>query len=552
MSSKTPYAEFHQSLPVLENQYEADIFLQDYLAAYLPEDQQRAVLPDLRRFGAVVVGEMLDWARDAERNEPRLTQFSATGERIDAIEVAAGWRELERVAAGEGLVAIGYAREQGEWSRLYQFAKLYLYTPSSAIYTCPLAMTDGAARLIEVHGDDFLRNGPFRALTARDPARFNTSGQWMTERTGGSDVSRSMTLARQEGGEYRLYGHKWFTSAVTADMAFTLAATEFPADGRAPLSLFYLPVRGEDGALNGIRVEALKDKLGTRALPTAQLELTGARARLMGDEGKGVRTISTLFNITRIYNTISAVSYMRRAFALADAYGAHREAFGHLLREQPLYRKNLRRLEIDWQGHTLLAFFLARLLGRDECGVASATERGLLRLLTPVAKLYTAKGAIHSASEHIEMFGGIGYLEDSGIPVLLRNAQVLSIWEGTTNVLSLDMLRAAQREDGLSSFFAFAEGMLQQLQQQAPVALHRGVADAVNTLQRFLDGLGDASPEPHADGIAFYLAETVIALLWLEFCVLCDRQDYQDALAYWLSHRLDPRRLQEAYALGLL
>ncbi len=544
MSHTTPYSDFLQKAPKLGNEFLDDRFLRDYLAANLPEDVLQEITPDLERFGRLVATDCIRWAREAETNPPKLTQFDAFGRRVDEIKVSQGWLELERVAAEDGLVAIGYERKQGEHSRLYQFVKLYLYTASSAIYTCPLAMTDGAARLIELHGDDFLRQNAFKGLTSRDPQAFRTSGQWMTERTGGSDVSRSMTIAIPDGEHFALHGHKWFTSAITAHMAFTLASTEQPEDGkRAPLSLFYLPIRNADGSLNNIEVEALKDKLGTKALPTAQLKLNGTKARMVGQKGRGVPTIATLFNITRIYNTVSAVSYMRRAYALTAAYGRERTAFGKLIGEHVLFKRTLRELEIAYQSNTLLALFLARLLGKEECGKATETDSALLRLLTPVAKLYTAKQAIASASEHIEAFGGLGYLEDSGIPSMLRDAQVLSIWEGTTNVLSLDMLRAMAKENGFGAFRDFAE---KRLAERKGGSLEQW--DTIKTKYQALCGFlskleTDEAREAAARDVAFFIAELAIAFLWMEFLERNDSEEYANALDCHLTFKLALRSL---------
>jgi len=201
--------EFFQDGPVLGNQYEDDSLLRSYLARWMPEEMLAEVEADLEKFGARVVGDIVPMAEDVERNEPVLVSFDPWGRRIDRIDTAAGWKQLERVAAEEGLVAIGYERRQGDLSRLYQFAKMYLFNPSSAVYSCPLAMADGAARAIEVLGDESLRQGAYRRLTSRDPEQFWTSGQWMTERAGGSDVGRTETVARREGGTHRLYGTKW-------------------------------------------------------------------------------------------------------------------------------------------------------------------------------------------------------------------------------------------------------------------------------------------------------------------------------------------------------
>ncbi len=546
MTDHTPYTRFTQEMPELENEFTDDVFIRDYLETYFPTERLQEIRPDLEQFGKKCATEFMEWARDAEVNEPKLIRFDAYGNRVDQITVSQGWLNLEKVAAEQGLVAIGYEREYAEFSRLYQFVKLYLYTPSSAIYTCPLAMTDGAARLIEVYGDEDLRANEFKALTSRNPETFKTSGQWMTERTGGSDLSRSMTFAEPDGDEFILEGHKWFTSAITADMAFTLASTEQPQDAkRAPLSLFHLTIRDGNGILNGIEVEALKDKLGTRALPTAQLSLNGTRARMVGEEGKGVKTISTLFNITRIYNSISAVSYMRRAYSLCRSYSSERDAFGKKIGQHVLHRKSLRDMEIAYQGNTMLALLLARLLGREECDLASETERSLLRLLTPITKLYTAKQAIKYASEHIEMFGGIGYLEDSGIPVMLRDAQTLSIWEGTTNVLSLDMLRAMRKENGFNAWVEYSDGLLKYITDSALSEQKGIIENKRHVLIDFIRSLQtDESMESASRDVAFYMAELTIALLWLDFLKTDPtRRDYLSALDHWLRLKMDDRRL---------
>ena len=319
---------FFQGGPELGNQYLEDTALQAWLKANLPGPVLKEIAPGLESLGTRVAGEMLPLAAGAEANPPRHVPFDAWGRRIDRIEVAAEWKALHRIAAEEGIVATGYERRHGPWSRLHQFVRLHLYTPSSAIYSCPLAMTDGAARVIELYGDIDLKARVFPHLISRDPESLWTAGQWMTERIGGSDVSGTSTEARGENQGFRLYGDKWFTSATTSEIALTLARDP-EAEGR--LSLFLLELRDPSGALRGIRINRLKDKLGTRALPTAELTLEGVQARRVGEPGKGVRHIATVLNITRLYNTVSAVSYMRRGLALAESYAGRRRAFGRLL-----------------------------------------------------------------------------------------------------------------------------------------------------------------------------------------------------------------------------
>ena len=229
------------------------------------------------------------------------------------------------------------------------------------------------------------------------------------------------------------------------------------------MSLFYLETRDTDGGLNGIQIHRLKEKLGTRALPTAELTLGGAQARLIGAEGQGVKNISILFNITRIHNAINAVAMMHRALYLATDYAKKRKAFGKLLIEHPLHAGTLSELYVRYHACFHLAFFASELLGKEECG-GTENDRKLLRLLTPLAKLYTAKEAIAVISECLECFGGAGYVEDTGIPKSLRDAQVLSIWEGTTNVLSLDVLRAITKEEALPIYFEDVERRIRATQ----------------------------------------------------------------------------------------
>src|SRR5947209_7182653 len=242
-------AEFHQDPPRLTNQYDDDPLLAAYLRWRLPREMMSGIEPSLRRMGALAAGEWLALDAAAEANPPRHVPYDAWGRRVDRIETSDAWRALDRIAAEEGLVAIGYERRHGALSRIDQFARLYLYAPSSSTYSCPLAMTDGAARLLELYPDDVTRH-VFEHLTSRDPHRFWTSGQWMTERTGGSDVSGTSTVARVEAdGDYRLFGTKWFTSATTAPMALTLARVEGAPAGSRGLSLFYLEVRDAQGEL---------------------------------------------------------------------------------------------------------------------------------------------------------------------------------------------------------------------------------------------------------------------------------------------------------------
>jgi alkylation response protein AidB-like acyl-CoA dehydrogenase len=509
-------SDFFQDGPQLSNQYDTDPVLTRYLTRKLPSALHAELEPDLRRMGGRAAEDLLELAAEAEAQPPRHVPYDAWGRRVDRIEVSRAWGELDRASAEEGLIAIGYERKQAEWSRTYQLAKLYLFHPSSAIYSCPLAMTDGAARAIELYGDDELKSGALKRLTSRDPARFWTSGQWMTERTGGSDVGGTSTIARRDGDGYRLYGTKWFTSATTSQMAMTLARIEGDPDGSRGLSLFYLELRDPSGALNGIRVNRLKDKLGTKALPTAELTLDGVPARLVGGPGGGVKKISSLFNITRIYNSVCAIGYLRRGLALARDYAGRREAFGARLSAHPLHVETLAAIDLELRAAFHLTFRLIELLGREETGKATPAESALLRLLTPVAKLYTAKQTIRGVSEVLECFGGAGYVEDTGLPRLLRDCQVLSIWEGTTNVLSLDALRAIEREMAFGPFVEEVRGRLAGVRAPELREAASRAAEACGRIEAHLTRLAGARLAAGARSFAYALARTYSAVLLLE------------------------------------
>ena len=441
--------DFFQDPPRLGNQYDADLLLRSWLERTLPEPVRKAIVPELREMGELAASTLLELSMRGRRDEPQLVPYDPWGRRIDEIRVPEAWRAFARVAAQWGLVAIPHERKHGAFSRIHQGALVHLFGPSSSVYTCPLAMSDGAATTLLAHGNAALVERALPRLTSRDPARAWTSGQWMTERTGGSDVGQSLTRAVKDGDGWRLFGTKWFTSATTSEMTLTLARPDGNPSGGKGLALFYLELRGADGMPNGLRVLRLKDKLGTRMLPTAEVELDGAIATAVTGLSDGVRAIAPMLQITRTWNALCAVCSMRRGVALARDYAGRRSAFGARLADKQLHVQTLAELEAEYQAAFLLTFRLLELLGRAEAGEASDWERRLTRALQPVTKLLTGKQAVAHASEVLEAFGGAGYIEDTGLPALLRDAQVLPIWEGATNVLSLDLLRALSGEAGL-------------------------------------------------------------------------------------------------------
>ncbi|MBK8258741.1 MAG: acyl-CoA dehydrogenase family protein [Polyangiaceae bacterium] len=525
---------FFQTPPTLGNQFDDDRVLQAYLGSALPGDVLSKVREDLRELGDLSGDRLYRLQLEDRLNEPKLTQWDPWGNRVDTIEVTPLWKEAARIACEQGVVATAYERAFAEYSRIVQFAKVYLFDASTDVYTCPLAMTDGAAKTLLVHGHEPMSSRAIARLASRDPKTAWTSGQWMTERTGGSDVGLSETEARLCASDnadvtdewpprkpgtpvYTLHGTKWFTSAITSQMALTLGRPVGNPPGGRGLALFYLEIDKPNGRRNGILVNRLKDKLGTRKVPTAELTLDGVLAVPVVGTSDGVRAITPMLNITRTWNSVAAVSAMRRGLALARDYAKRRVQFGATLSNKALHLATLADMQAEFEGAFALAFRVVGMLGREEAGVLTESETKLLRLLTPVMKLTTGKQAVAVLSEVLECFGGAGYVEDTGLPRLYRDAQVLPIWEGTTNVLSLDTLRAIGKEGGLNELLAEVKRAAESCTDADLVRVSRA---AVNTMERAAEWLSrsyGADPmgvEGAARGFALTLGRsTEVALL---------------------------------------
>jgi alkylation response protein AidB-like acyl-CoA dehydrogenase len=525
---------FNQPAPALGNQYTDDRVLRSYLARALPAQMLAAIEREFIELGELAGGELYRLQIADRLNEPVHTPWDAWGNRIDHIEVSPLWKRAERLAAERGLIATAYERRNGRHSRIHQFALVHLFTPATDVYSCPLAMTDGAARALTASANKQLIERALPHLTSRDPAQFWTSGQWMTESTGGSDVGLTETTAKRDGSRWRLHGRKWFTSAATSQMALTLARPEGNPGGGKGLALFYVETRNAGGLLDHILVHRLKDKFGTRKVPTAELTLDGTPATAVAGETDGVRNISPMLNVTRTWNSVSAVSYMRRGLALARDYASKRVAFGAPLAEKPLHVDTLAGLQAEYEAGFHLAFFAVEMLGRDEADGLDAAGKDLLRLLTPIAKLMTGKQSVAVLSEVMESFGGAGYVEDTGLPALLRDAQVFSIWEGTTNVLSLDVLRALQSGGALSALQVEIETLVSGVRDVRLLECAKAAQAALLHAQQWIAKAPGEIMEAGARRFAMTLGRAFALLL------LCRQAQWS------LDHEKDERALHAA------
>ncbi|KAI0205308.1 very-long-chain acyl-CoA dehydrogenase [Astrocystis sublimbata] len=498
---------FFQPLPTLTNQFLHDPSIKRVFELFLPADIARAVAPEISSLGDEVLQQRIfDHVSDAEKNEPYIVGGgrNAFGQAVDTkLIVTEGWRKLQSFNIEKGLVSQGYEDGLDQYTRLVQYLRALIFESSSANVSCPSAMSDGAARILQRHLLDsklsleerVVFQNAYNHLVSRDPTKAWTSGQWMTERIGGSDVSLSETVATysplptgsplcdpEEGipsGPWSIDGFKWFSSATDSNMTILLAQTS------KGLSAFYAPMKrynpslvtsatGLKGGteLNGVTISRLKNKMGTRSLPTAELQLRGMRGWLIGKEGQGIKEITTILTITRIRSAISALGHVSRGLAVARAYTEVREVGAGRgkrmgLIDSVLHMRTLANLAVKQHAMMLLTFYSSYLLGLEERwnsarapppAIAAVTPppeflTPLLRVMTPLLKAYVTKQAIPLLYACMESLGGVGYLENNeseymNIARLFRDACVLNIWEGTTDVLSTDLVRALKHPKG--------------------------------------------------------------------------------------------------------
>lgn len=487
-----------------DNTYLADPALRAVVGRWLRPATREWAEPQLTALGALAPAELAALGDECERNPAQLRAIDPWGERVDEVIYPEAWRRLGAHAARLGLAGLPYEAEAralaGPEVRLVQAALCYLFEPGTATYLCPVSMTDAAARVLTDFAAPALRDAVVPHLTARDPEQAWTAGQWMTEQQGGSDVGANQVEARPEAGEWRLWGRKYFCSNVGGELVLALARPAGAGPGTRGLGLFMVPRMLPGGERNAYRIDRLKDKLGTRAMATGEVTLEGARAELVGDLERGFAQMTPMLNVTRLHNSIASAASIRRGLQLARGYAAARTAFGRPLDRQPLQRVVLTQLALQAEAALLLTMRLAALMGRVEGGTASEEDRLLFRAGTSLTKLYTARQAVACASETVEAFGGAGYMEDTGVARHLRNAQVLPIWEGTTNVLALDTLRVLGRDPRV------AEAFLDELTRLGSGGRERvaGLLGAVGA-----DAAGDGA-QRHGRRLAFAMAEAWI------------------------------------------
>jgi acyl-CoA dehydrogenase len=508
--------------------------------------------PHLTALGEIAGDELDELAAVADRNPPTLRAWDEQGRRVDEVVRHPAYLQMEAIAFGRfGLAAMAHRPGVLGWPdrvpQVVKYALSYLFAQSEFGLLCPVNMTDSCARLLGAFGSEELKARYLPHLTSTDPAALWQGTQWMTERTGGSDVGASTTVARRGAdGQWRLWGDKWFTSVANAEVALTLARPEGAPAGTRGLGMFLVPKRLPDGGKNAWTINRLKDKLGSRSMATGEVTYAGAIGYVVGDLAAGFKQMMEMVNGSRLSNAMRAAGLMRRAVLESLVHARQRVAFGRPLAELPLLRSNLLSMLLDAEAAASVILNGAALLDRREAGAADA--RALARVWTPLAKYWITLRARDVVAEAMNVRGGNGYVEEWVNPRLLRDAYLGAIWEGSANVVALDVQRAILKDRGLDALAVFITDRLARVSEPAAKPWVDRVRAGLESLSRQTAAWAalpaderELQARPVADALYHLLAG---ALLLAEGQALRERgQGYRKLLAagLYLERWIEPR-----------
>ncbi|SAH87149.1 acyl-CoA dehydrogenase [Bordetella ansorpii] len=501
-----------------ENFYTTDRELQQLLPLYLPADLLTHLTPHLTRLGELAGGHLDELASTADHHPPTLQYRSRSGLDEQRVLKHPAYVEMERLAFSEfGLGAMSHREEtlgwRGKMPPAVKYALTFLFVQSEFGLCCPVSMTDSLTRTLRKFGNPELVKRYLPRLTSLDFDELAQGAMFMTEQGAGSDIATTATEARRDAdGNWRLYGDKWFCSNPDAEFAMVLARPDDAPAGMKGISLFLLPRHLDDGSVNAYRIIRLKDKLGTRSMASGEIRLEGAVAYLVGEPGRGFVQMADMVNNSRLSNGVRAAGLMRRAVAEAEFVARERRAFGKSLQDMPLMRRQLDKLRVPAEQARTMMFQTAQALARSDAGEPDAYA--LLRILTPLIKFRACRDARKVTGDAMEVRGGCGYIEEWSDPRLLRDAHLGSIWEGTSNIVALDVIRAIKREGSLPVLRAHLLSLLEQA----------GIAPAfADALRGALDGasaLAETAAREGGDALArqaasaLYHCTSSIAMAW--------------------------------------
>ena len=503
-----------------QNFYAGDRGLRNLLQAYLAPDDFRRLEPHFDRLGALAGGRLDGLARAADKHPPVLNPRDRFGRDEDWIDYHSSYREMENIAFGDfQFHAMSHRAGTLGMDRplpaVAKYALQYLFVQAEFGLMCPISVTDTSIHLIRKFASAELKEYLLPKMLSGDVATMWKGTQFMTERSGGSDVGAIETTAQCEDGVWRLYGDKWFCSHADADVALLLARPEGAASGTAGLALFALPRRLKDGSRNAYRIVRLKDKLGTRSMASGEILLEGAVAYLVGDAKRGLKQMMEQVNLSRLSHGVRASAMMRRCVNEAMVCARSRMAFGKTIIEYPLLRRQLLKITLPSEQSLSIFMFAANAMDRANTGDREA-ER-ILRILTPLLKFRACRDNIPVATGSMEVRGGNGYIEEWVHARLVRDAHIGVLWEGTSNINALDIVTRAV---GKSHSHRTLETALQKLLNEAaavPAAFRDRLRVALDRALVFAERVA-ATPALEANArqaaSALYHITSAILMTW--------------------------------------
>ncbi|MEI7871018.1 MAG: acyl-CoA dehydrogenase family protein [Alphaproteobacteria bacterium] len=440
-----------------QNFYAVDRQFQDLMSLYMEPGLRAAMTPHFQRLGELAGNRLDDLAITADKHPPVLQPRDRFGRDEDWIDYHPSYREMEKIAFEEfGMHAMshraGVLGMTAPAHPLVKYGITYLFVQGEFGLMCPVSVSDTSNFVIKRYGSEPLKKLLLDRLLSQDPAVMLKGTQFMTEKAGGSDVGAIETEAERVGvgadgiERWKLHGQKWFCSHADADVVVLLARPRGAAGGTRGLGMFAMPRRLEDGSRNSYRIVRLKDKLGTRSMASGEIVLDGATAYLVGDAEQGFKQMMEQVNLSRLSHGVRAASMMRRCLNEALAAARGRRAFGKPTSEYPLLRRQLMKIMLPTEQALSMFAFSADTMGKADKGDKDAAN--LLRILTPVYKFRACRDNIPVASAALEVRGGIGYIEEWVTARLVRDAQIGTLWEGTSNINALDVVQRAVGKSG--------------------------------------------------------------------------------------------------------
>jgi acyl-CoA dehydrogenase len=529
-----------------QNFYATDRGLRDLLKLYLEPDDFRRLEPHFHRLGALAGGRLDELARAADQHPPVLNARDRFGRDEDWVDYHSSYREMEKIAFGDfQFHAMSHRAGTLGMDRalpaVAKYALQYLFVQAEFGLMCPISVTDTSIHLIRKFASAELRDYLLPKMLSGDVATLWKGTQFMTERSGGSDVGAIETTARCEDGVWRLFGDKWFCSHADADVALPLARPEGAAPGTRGLALFAMPRRLKDGRRNAYRIVRLKDKLGTRSMASGEIVLEGAVAYLVGEADRGLKQMMEQVNLSRLSHGVRAAAMMRRGVNEAMVCARGRVAFGKTIIEYPLLRRQL--LKITVPTEQALSMFLFAADAMDRANAGSKQAESVLRILTPLLKFRACRDNIPVATGSMEVRGGNGYIEEWVNARLVRDAHIGVLWEGTSNINALDIITRAV---GKSRAHRTLEAALRKLLDEAtpiPAVFRDRLRLALDRTLAFAERVA-AAPDLEATArqaaSALYHVTSAIRMTWEAVQPGADARRALYA-RFVLEHRLSPQ-----------